>query len=137
VYCRAWIHPAREKENLNMHGTAPERPMTFIEAVRICFIKYAVFHGCASRPEFWWFALFNFVGAVALQVIDDNLALAFTIATLLPFAAVTTRRLHDTDKSGWLQLIGIIPIAGWILLIVWCAQEGKPNRYGASANPHF
>ena len=50
-----------------------------------------------------------------------------------PYLAVGTRRLHDTDRSGWLQLIGLIPLIGWIVLIVWFAQEGKePNRYSSA-----
>ncbi len=107
--------------------------MTFIDAVRVCFIKYADFRGCASRPEFWWFVLFNLIGACASAAISDSLSLAFDIATLLPLTAVTTRRLHDTDKNGWFQLLGVVPVIGWILLIVWCAQEGKPNRYQAAS----
>jgi uncharacterized membrane protein YhaH (DUF805 family) len=111
--------------------------MTFVESVRVCFTKYADFSGCATRSEFWWWALFNLVGVVALGVVSDSASLAFSLVTLLPYIAVTARRLHDTDRSGWLQLVGLIPVIGWILLIVWCAQEGKqPNRYapqGAAA----
>jgi uncharacterized membrane protein YhaH (DUF805 family) len=105
--------------------------MTFIDSIRICFIKYAEFRGCASRPEFWWFVLFTIVASTALDTVSDSAALAFSIATLLPMTAVTTRRLHDTDKNGWLQLVGIIPILGWIVIIVWCAQATTPNRYTA------
>lgn len=104
--------------------------MTFVDSVRTCFIKYADFKGCASRSEFWWWVLFTIVATVALGVISDKLSIAFTLATLLPYFAVTARRLHDTDRSGWLQLVGFIPIIGWIFLIVWCAQEGKSStRY--------
>lgn len=104
--------------------------MNFIDSIRTCFTKYAVFKGRATRPEFWWWALFNLIAVIALGVIDEKLSTAFTLATVLPYLAVTTRRLHDTERSGWLQLLVLIPIIGWILLIVWCAQEGKsPNRY--------
>jgi uncharacterized membrane protein YhaH (DUF805 family) len=104
--------------------------MTFVESVRTCFVKYADFTGCATRAEFWWWTLFNLVGTIALGVVSDKLSVAFTLATALPYLAVTARRLHDTDRSGWLQLLGFIPVIGWILLIVWCAQEGKhPNRF--------
>jgi uncharacterized membrane protein YhaH (DUF805 family) len=106
--------------------------MTFIESVRTCFIKYADFSGCASRPEFWWWVLFNFIAGTALDVVSFSISLAFFIVTLLPYSAVTTRRLHDTDRGGWLQLVGLVPIVGWILLILWCAQEGRPNRYGGN-----
>ncbi|HWW30174.1 MAG TPA: DUF805 domain-containing protein [Steroidobacteraceae bacterium] len=106
--------------------------MNFTDAVKTCFNKYADFAGCASRPEFWWWFLFTFVGAAALQSLSYNLSGAFTLATCLPSIAVTARRLHDTDRSGWLQLLWFIPIIGWILLIIWCAEAGKPNRYSGS-----
>jgi uncharacterized membrane protein YhaH (DUF805 family) len=106
--------------------------MSFTDAVKICFRKYADFNGCASRPEFWWWVLFTAVASAALQSVSRELSAAFSIATFLPGIAVTARRLHDTDRSGWLQLLWLIPIIGWILLIIWCAEQGKPNRYGAS-----
>jgi len=101
--------------------------MTFVEAVKTCFTKYADFSGKAGRSEFWWWALFNLIASICLGIIDERLSLAFTVATLLPYVAVSTRRLHDVDKSGWMQLIGLIPIIGWILVIVWLAQDSKPS----------
>jgi uncharacterized membrane protein YhaH (DUF805 family) len=101
--------------------------MTFVEAVKTCFAKYADFSGKAGRSEFWWWALFNLIASICLGIIDEWLSLAFTVATLLPYIAVSTRRLHDVDKSGWMQLIGFIPIIGWILVIVWLAQDSKPS----------
>jgi uncharacterized membrane protein YhaH (DUF805 family) len=106
--------------------------MNFLDAVKVCFTKYADFNGCASRPEFWWWVLFTAVASAALQSVSRDLSAAFSIATFLPGIAVTARRLHDTDRSGWLQLLWLIPIIGWILLIIWCAEPGKPNRYGPS-----
>ncbi|MGY0196847.1 DUF805 domain-containing protein [Leptothrix sp. BB-4] len=106
--------------------------MGFTDAVRTCFVKYADFKGRASRPEFWWWALFNLVASIVMMILGDRLSLAFAIATLLPYAAVATRRLHDVDLSGWAQLIGLIPVIGWILMAVWLARAGTPgpNRYG-------
>jgi uncharacterized membrane protein YhaH (DUF805 family) len=114
--------------------------MNFTDAVKICFKKYADFQGCASRPEFWWWVLFTIVAAAALQSLSYNLSGAFTFATILPSVAVSARRLHDTDRSGWLQLLWFIPLIGWILLIIWCAEPGKPNRFsgplpGPAASP--
>jgi uncharacterized membrane protein YhaH (DUF805 family) len=108
--------------------------MSFVEAVKICFTKYADFNGCASRPEFWWWVLFTAVATAVLQTVSYNLSGLFSLATFLPGIAVTARRLHDTDRSGWLQLLWLIPIVGWILMIIWCVEAGKPNRYGASAS---
>ena len=107
--------------------------MNFIDAIKTCFAKYADFNGCASRPEFWWWVLFTFVAATALRTVSYNLSALFSLATLLPGIAVTARRLHDTDRSGWLQLLWLIPVIGWIVLIIWCAEAGKPNRYGGTA----
>ncbi|MGO9934217.1 MAG: DUF805 domain-containing protein [Steroidobacteraceae bacterium] len=104
--------------------------MNFTDAVKTCFSKYADFEGSASRPEFWWWVLFTFVATAALRSLSYSLSGAFALATFLPGIAVTARRLHDTDRSGWLQLLWIIPIIGWIVLIIWCAEPGKPNRYG-------
>jgi uncharacterized membrane protein YhaH (DUF805 family) len=103
--------------------------MNFVDAVKICFTKYVNFAGCASRPEFWWWVLFTLIASIALRCFNYGLAALFSLATFLPGIAVTARRLHDTDRSGWLQLLLLIPVIGWILLIIWCAEAGKPNRY--------
>ena len=108
--------------------------MTFTESIRTVFSKYADFKGCASRSEFWWWMLFTVIATLCLDIVHSKLSLAFSLGTFLPGIAVTARRLHDTDRSGWLQLIGLIPVLGWIVLIVLCAQEGKsPNRFETPA----
>ncbi len=107
--------------------------MTFIDAVKICFVKYADFNGCASRPEFWWWVLFTVVATMVLQSISYNLSGAFSIATFLPSIAVTARRLHDIDRSGWWQLLYFVPVIGWIVLIFFWVEQGKPSRYAGSA----
>jgi len=106
--------------------------MDFQESIKLCFQKYADFNGRAKRPEYWWFALFCFVVSMALGVIGDSISLAFSLVTLLPSLAAGTRRLHDLNKSGWLQLLWLIPILGWIPLIYFLAQEGNTdtNQYG-------
>jgi len=104
--------------------------MTFPESIRTCFRKYADFKGCASLSEFWWWFLFTLIAGLALEVIDKRLSSAFSIATFVPSIAVGARRLHETNRSGWLQLLVFIPIIGWILLIIWLVQERKvPNQY--------
>lgn len=106
--------------------------MTFTESVQTCFTKYADFDGCASRSEFWWFTLFCWVAQMLLNFFGGNVASGiFSLATLLPTLAVGARRLHDTDRSGWWQLLWFLPVIGWIVLIVFLVQEGKSNRYTA------
>ncbi len=106
--------------------------LTFVEAIKICFHKYTVFDGCAARPEFWWWILFTVIATLALDSASHQLSSAFSIVTVLPGSAVSTRRLHDTDRSGWWLLLSFLPVIGWIVLIIWFAEEGKPNRYGTA-----
>ena len=116
--------------------------MDFITAVRTCLTKYADFSGRARRSEYWWFFLFNVLVSLVATVVDNLLgtdldtgsgivgALA-SLALLLPSLAAAVRRLHDTSRSGWLVLVGLIPLVGWILLIVWFAQDSHgDNEHG-------
>jgi uncharacterized membrane protein YhaH (DUF805 family) len=105
-------------------------------SVKTCFNKYATFSGRARRSELWWFMLAIFIGNAVLSIIDISLlSIVFSLATLVPSIAVAARRLHDIDKSGWWQLIAIIPVIGWIIVIIWYAKEGSTvdNRFGAPA----
>jgi uncharacterized membrane protein YhaH (DUF805 family) len=101
--------------------------MDFQTSVKTCFSKYVDFSGRASRPEFWWFFLFCFIASVVLSIISQSLSGLFSLATLLPSLAVGARRLHETNRSGWWQLLWFVPIIGWIIIIVFLAQEAKAN----------
>ncbi len=99
--------------------------------------KYAVFSGRARRTEYWMFFLFNIIISFVLGIIGGViggglLANLYMLALLCPGIAVSIRRMHDTDRSGWWLLIGLIPIVGTIVLIVFLATEGKAgdNQYG-------
>jgi len=92
--------------------------------------KYVCFEGCAGREEFWYFFLVNFVVNIILGIIGGLIRFPFltslyALAILLPSIGVTARRLHDIGKSGWLQLIAIIPLVGVIILLILCAQPTK------------
>ncbi len=107
--------------------------MTFGDSISTCFSKYAVFDGRASRSEFWWWVLFTFLTSLATSIVSEALSALFSLGVLLPSLAVGARRLHDTDRSGWFLLLWLIPIVGWIILIVWAVQEGKePNRFASA-----
>jgi uncharacterized membrane protein YhaH (DUF805 family) len=99
--------------------------MTFAESVSTCLKKYVDFNGVASRSEFWWFFLFQVVVAVVLSLISNWIADIATLALVLPSLAVGARRLHDTGRSGWWQLLLLIPLVGLIILIVFWVQESK------------
>jgi len=122
--------------------------MRLIEAVSTCFRKYVQFAGRSGRWEFWYFLAFIVAlklllvsAAVLLKLVNVSLLLQLlpililvTSAVLaVPFFAAGCRRLHDTGKSGWLQLLVLIPCAGIIIMIVLWAQQGSgaDNQYGA------
>ena len=105
--------------------------MNFQDAIRTCFSKYADFSGRAMRSEYWWFFLFIVVVSVILSMISSVLSGLFSLGVLVPSISAATRRLHDTNRSGWWQLICIVPLIGAIVLIVFLAQEGKPSAGAA------
>lgn len=106
--------------------------------------KYAVFTGRARRREFWMFTLVNVLISIGLSIIDTILgtdygagygilSTIYGLAVLIPSIAVGVRRLHDTGRTGWWLLIGLVPCVGLIVLIVFYATEGQrgDNQYGA------
>ena len=108
--------------------------------------KYTVFDGRAELKEYWWFSLFSFIIIIVLSVIDIvtgtfnvNVGLGllggiYTLAVLIPGIAVSVRRLHDTNRSGWWLLINGIPLIGVIVFLVFTGQDGTPgdNQYGSN-----
>lgn len=112
--------------------------------------NYATFMGRARRKEFWLFYLATIIMGFAVGFIEgffaglmgiewsDNISLLSILLSLIliiPTFAVATRRLHDTGRSGWWQLLWFIPIIGWIALIIFLAQQTSPqtNRWGLPA----
>lgn len=110
--------------------------MTLLESIQTCFSKYANFEGTASRSEYWWFWLFCTLASAILSVILHPLSWVFSLVTLLPSIAVGARRLHETDRSGWWQLLWFVPLIGWIVLIIFLVQEPRANRFGSGADAY-
>ena len=102
--------------------------MAFGDAIRACFAKYFDFDGEASRPEFWWFFLFVGIVNFALAIVSSKLSGLFSLIVFVPFLAVTVRRLHDANRSGWWLLSGFIPLVGWIVLGFLLVQQGDPSH---------
>ena len=108
--------------------------MPYIEVLQ----KYAEFDGRAKRSEYWLFFLIHVIISVVLAVIaavgPDFLAIVpvlYWLALIVPQFAVGARRLHDTGKSGWLQLILLVPLVGWIIVLILMAMPGQgDNNYG-------
>jgi uncharacterized membrane protein YhaH (DUF805 family) len=99
--------------------------MTFVESIQVCLKKYVDFNGIAVRSEFWWFVLFVFLVSLGLNFVSETIAGLWGLAMLLPELAVGARRLHDIGKSGWWQLLLLIPILGLVILIVLWVLPGK------------
>jgi uncharacterized membrane protein YhaH (DUF805 family) len=118
--------------------------MSFTEAIQSGFRNYVNFTGRAFRSEFWYWCLFGFLASVVAEIVDlvlfpgsfssgaTPISSLVSLALLLPGLGVLVRRLHDTDRSGWWVLLGLIPLIGLIVLIVWCCKRGTlgPNRFG-------
>ena len=122
----------------------PAQMMGFMDAAKNAIMNnYANFSGRASRSEYWWFVLFYFALAIPAALIDSIIgielipgygpfAIILIIAFFLPNISLVVRRLHDTGRSGWMYLIGLIPCVGFIILLVFLVQDGEPhpNAYG-------
>lgn len=104
--------------------------------------KYAEFNGRARRMEYWMFALINFGISILLSVVvgfvSETLAsvvsVVYALGVLIPSIAVGIRRLHDTGRTGWWILIGLVPVVGWIVLIIFMVldSDAGTNQYGPS-----
>lgn len=124
-------------------------------AVRAALSNYITFSGRASRPEYWWWALSILIVLLATGLLDSflvapllgfdvgdetagqPLSFIFGLAILIPNIAVGIRRLHDTGRTGWWLLIGLVPVLGFLALLYFFVQpssEGE-NRFGSK--PHW
>ena len=110
--------------------------INFFQSIKICFQKFFIFKGRASRSEYWWFYLFYIVTGTIPSFIPNELVMAFgwimIILLLIPSLAVIVRRLHDINKSGWFILVSLIPLVGAIILLVKTIEKGTlgKNRFG-------
>ena len=113
--------------------------MNFGQAVSSCFSNYVTFSGRASRSEYWYWCLFVFIGSLCTLIADGFILgnmetqpvnLIFTLATFLPGLAVSVRRLHEVNRSGWWLLIMLTGI-GSLLLLYWAVQPAidEENKY--------
>lgn len=120
--------------------------MSFPAAVASALRQYVGFHGRARRSEYWWFFLFTSLLTLVASFVDSALGIADELgngpvgavaglAILLPSLAVGVRRLHDTGRSGWWLLIGLIPLLGQIVLLVFFVQDSQPGSNQHGPNP--
>jgi uncharacterized membrane protein YhaH (DUF805 family) len=114
--------------------------VSFPQAIASGFRNYVNFNDRASRSEYWYWALFVFLGGIVAQVLDavifpqglGALNGIFSLATLLPIVALEIRRLHDVDRTGWWILVSLTIIGLIFPLLYWKITRGTdgPNRFG-------
>ena len=107
--------------------------MGFFKAISSGFGNYTNFSGRARRSEFWWWALFAFL--MGILTVIPILGWLIALAMLLPNLAMQVRRLHDTGHSGWWWFIGLIPIIGFIVLLIFYVTDSKPGPNQWGPNP--
>lgn len=124
----------------DMQDPAREDANSFLGALKDGFGRYVDFKTRSTRSQFWWWALWMLILGAVTGGVDAALGMAnlspinslFSLATFLPSLAVAIRRLHDIGRTGWWVLLWLIPVIGWIVLIVFCctrSQDG-PNQWG-------
>jgi len=111
--------------------------MNFGEAIKTCFSKYFVFSGRAQRSEYWWFYLFTIIGSIIFSIMDlmafgaravetiSPLNTLFSLAVIIPTISAAARRLHDTNRSGWWQLLPLAPFPLLLLAIPGLVSGGE------------
>ncbi len=139
--------------------------MSFMESIKTCFGKYVTFQGRASRSEFWWFAVFIWIGVLLLQgfmymsidtdgmmaaaqdgsfnsgmslalpIVPLILIIVFVLVTFLPNLSVMVRRLHDTNHSGWWYWIALIPLLGLLILLYFFVSKGTDGDNDFGPDP--
>ena len=125
--------------------------MSFVEAIKSAYRNYVNFSGRSQRSAYWWWVLFQCItgilialaegggsfssgnGSFSAGVTGGPISLIWMLVNLLPGIAVSIRRLHDLDKSGWWLLVAFIPLVGAIILLVWFCSKGTTgtNRFGS------
>lgn len=120
--------------------------MDLMTSVRTCVKKYADFTGRAPRSELWWFALATAIASLILTVIDFSLfnglaaeigvlSTIFGLAVILPQSSVGARRLHDINRSGWWQLLILLPVIGWLVLLYFFVLKGTNGSNDFGTDP--
>jgi uncharacterized membrane protein YhaH (DUF805 family) len=112
--------------------------VNFGQSIRNVLSQYVGFRGRARRSEYWYFELFAFLGLIGIGIVEAFIgtrviSTVFELALILPQLSVGARRLHDIDRSGWWQLLLLIPLVGFIVLVFWACQDSDAdNRHGPS-----
>ena len=103
----------------------------FIEAIKLAFVHYADFKGRSRRSEYWWFTLFNIIVGFVIGLVLPEQAWIWSLVVLIPGTALCVRRLHDVGKSGWFYLWILLPLIGYIIILIqFCKDSTGDNQWG-------
>ncbi len=143
-YCNETLIQEEQKQTVEKKTYVPQPPLSFNEAVGTCFRKYFDFSGRARGSEYWYFFLFSFLLGIVVTILDINLFgnawedygplyLITTVGLFIPSISAATRRLHDSGKSGWWQLL-YLTIIGIFLVLYWLIRKGDANKNSYDLN---
>mgnify|MGYP001378939250 CR=1 FL=1 len=114
--------------------------VSFPDAIQLGFQRYFDFRGRSTRAEYWWWALFTILITVILYAADVLIgtwsvdmdaglfSTIFELVILIPSIAVGVRRLHDINRTGWWTLLWLVPVVGWIVVIIWAIKPGDEGE---------
>ena len=131
-----------EEQTIAKNTYVPQPPLSFTEAVGTCFRKYFDFTGRARGSEYWYFLLFVVVVSIATTILDiillgydDNgpIYLISSVVLFIPQISAATRRLHDTGRSGWWQLL-YFTIIGSFWVLYWLIIKGDTDKNSYDLN---
>ena len=136
------ILPKSEIQDVKSY--VPQTPLSLNEAVGTCFRKYFDFSGRARGSEYWYFVLFSFILNIVATVLDTNflgntwedsgpIYMITSVALFIPSISAAARRLHDSGKSGWWQLL-YFTIIGAVLVLYWLIRKGDANKNSYDLN---
>ena len=133
------VNPAHQRAEDCVHEghvVGSSKSVSFLEAVKSAFVHYADFKGRARRSEYWWFTLFNVIVSSVISAIVPDLAWIWTLVVLIPGTALVVRRLHDVGRRGWFYLWILVPLAGYIIMLIQLLKDSAPdNQWGP--NPKY
>ena len=143
-YCNETLIQEEQKQTVEKKTYVPQPPLSFNEAVGTCFRKYFDFTGRARGSEYWYFLLFAVVVSIATTILDINLLgydwvdngpiyLISSVVLFIPQISAATRRLHDTGRSGWWQLL-YFTIIGSFWVLYWLIIKGDTDKNSYDLN---
>ena len=122
---------AHQEEYVYQGYVANPEPVGFPAAIKLFFTHYADFKGRSRRSEYWWIVLFNTIVNALIGAISTDLSVLWSLVILVPTLALIVRRLHDVGKSGWFYLWILLPLAGYIIVLIQLLKDSAPdNQWG-------